>query len=152
MCIRDSSSTVSHLSPLVDLSRASLKTISNRVEYAAGQEDRFGRRDQILEFYPVYQFTVTNTHSGVAITTPGSNLQGLDTLTGVTSNASGKIVKVDGSTVTVVVKTTNTFQAGETLKFTTQTALNDNGTNKVIVDNSDTVSYTHLTLPTKRIV
>ena len=132
----DLSSTVDHLSPLVDLSRASLKTISNRVEYPLGKEDRFGRRDQILEFYPVYKFTVTNTHSGTTITTPGTNVQGLDTLTGVASNASGKIVKVDGNEVTVVVKTTNTFQAGETLKFTTQTALNDNGTNKVTVDNA----------------
>ena len=132
----DLSSTVSHLSPLVDLSRASLKTISNKVEYAAGQEDRFGRRDQILEFYPVYQFTVTNTHSGTAISTPSSKESTLDTLTGVTSNASGKIVKVDGSTVTVVVKTTNTFQAGETLSFANQTALNDNGTNKVTVNNA----------------
>ena len=132
----DISSTVSHLSPLVDLSRASLKTISNKVEYAAGQENRFGRRDQILEFYPVYQFAVTNTHSGTAINTPGSNLQGLDTVTGVTSNASGKIVKVSGADVTVVVKTVNTFQAGETLKFTTQTALNDDGTNKVTVNNA----------------
>ena len=132
----DISSTVDHLSPLVDLSRASLKTISNRVEYAAGNEDRFGRRDQILEFYPVYQFTVTNTHSGVNFTTPGSNVQGLDTVTGVTSNASGKLVKVDGANLTVVVKTTNTFQAGETLKFTTQTALNDDGTNKVTVNNA----------------
>ena len=132
----DLSSTVDYLSPLVDLSRASLKTISNRVEYAAGKEDRFGRRDQILEFYPVYQFSVTNTHSGVNFTTPGSNVQGLDTVTGVTSNASGKLVKVDGANLTVVVKTTNTFQAGETLKFTTQTALNDDGTNKVTVNNA----------------
>ena len=38
--------------------------------------------------------------------------------------------------MTVVVKTTNTFQAGETLKFTTQTALNDDGTNKVTVNNA----------------
>ena len=91
----DLSSTVDHLSPLVDLSRASLKTISNRVEYPLGKEDRFGRRDQILEFYPVYKFTVTNTHSGTTITTPGTNVQGVDTLTGVASNASGKIVKVD---------------------------------------------------------
>ena len=132
----DLSSTVDYLSPLVDLSRASLKTISNRVEYAAGKEDRFGRRDQILEFYPVYQFSVTNTHSGVNFTTPGANVQGLDTVTGVTSNASGKLVKVDGANLTVVVKTTNTFLAGETLKFTTQTALNDDGTNKVTVNNA----------------
>jgi len=136
----DISSTVSHLSPLVDLSRASLKTISNKVEYSAGKEDRFGRRDQVLEFYPVYKFTITNTHSGVDIDTSKLNKEStLDTVTGVTSNASGKIVKVSGSDVWVVVKTTNTFQAGETLDFATQTALNDDGTNKVTVNNADIV-------------
>ena len=133
----DISSTVSHLSPLVDLSRASLKTISNKIEHAAGQEDRFGRRDQILEFYPVYKFAVTNTHSGVDIKSNDLNSESaLDTVTGVTSNASGKIAKVDGSDIWVILKTTNTFQAGETLKFTTQTALNESGTDKVTVNNA----------------
>ena len=28
------------------------KTVSNRIENATGQEDRFGRRDQIIEFFP----------------------------------------------------------------------------------------------------
>ena len=46
----DLSSTVSYLSPIVDLSKASLKTISNKVENASGREDRFGRRYQLLEF------------------------------------------------------------------------------------------------------
>ena len=119
----DLSSTVAHLSPLVDLSRASLKTISNRVEYSTGSEDRFGRRDQILEFYPVYSFTITNTTS-TTVDAPGTNLQGLQTVTGMTSNASGTIVKVNGSELTVNVKTTNTFTPGEGLKFSTQTALN----------------------------
>ena len=52
------SSSVSHLSPIIDLSSATVKTVSNRVENATGQEDRFGRRDQVIEFYPVYQFNL----------------------------------------------------------------------------------------------
>ncbi len=134
------SSTVSHLSPLVDLSRASLKTISNRVEYATGQEDRFGRRDQVLEFYPVYSFTVTNTTS-TTITTDATKLSGLQTVTGMTSNASGTIVKINGSELTVNVKTTNTFTPGEGLKFSSQSTLNPDAstptTPKVTVSNAD---------------
>ena len=134
-------STVSHLSPIIDLSKASIKTISNRVENPNGQEDRFGRRDQILEFYPVYQFTVENTHtpssvgSGnpTTINAPGTSVATLQTITGVTSNASGYIVKVVGSELTVNLKTTNVFQPGETLKFGDQTYLNDTGTEKVAV-------------------
>ena len=44
------SSTVSHLSPIIDLSSATVKTVTNRIENAKGQEDRFGRRDQVIEF------------------------------------------------------------------------------------------------------
>ena len=120
----DLSSTVSHLSPLIDISRASLKTISNRVEYANGHEDRFGLRNQILEFYPVYKFTITNTVSGTNVTTDTTKLSGLQVITGMTSNASGTIVKIDGSELWVNLKTTNTFTPGEGLKFGTQTALN----------------------------
>ena len=136
----DLSSTVSHLSPLIDLSRASLKTISNRIEYAEGKEDRFGRRDQILEFYPVYSFTITNTTS-TTVTTDATKLSGLQIVTGMTSNASGTIVKINGSVLTVNLKTTNTFTPGEGLKFSTQTALNPDvatpTTPKVTVANAD---------------
>ena len=134
------SSTVSHLSPLVDLSRSSLKTITNRIEYPTGSEDRFGRRDQVLEFYPVYSFTITNTVSGTNVSTPGNKLVDLQTITGMTSNASGTIVRVNGSELTVNVKTTNTFTPGEGLKFSSQTALNPDAgtptTPKVTVANS----------------
>ena len=136
----DLSSTVSHLSPLIDLSRASLKTISNRIEYAEGKEDRFGRRDQILEFYPVYSFTITNTTS-TTVTTDATKLSGLQIVTGMTSNASGTIVKINGSVLTVNLKTTNTFTPGEGLKFSTQTTLNPDAgtptTPKVTVSNAD---------------
>ena len=116
----DLSSTVSYLSPLVDISKASVKTISNRIENAGGQEDRFGRRDQILEFFPTWNFTVTNG-TGTAIT---ANQR----ITGLTTNASGTILKVDGSTLIVRVDTVNTFVQGEGLKFGTTTALNPDTT------------------------
>ena len=157
----DISSTVSHLSPLIDLSRASIKTISNRVEYAVGKESRFGRRNQILEFYSVYKFNVTNSHTlsstnsqPVQIAIDNTKEQGLQTITGLTSNASGTIVKVDGTELWVNVKTTNTFTPGETLSFGTQTWLNDSGgVEKVVVDNADidqiTPKFPNVTAVTK---
>ncbi len=105
-------SEVSHLSPLIDLSQATIKTISNRVENASGKEDRFGRRSQILEFYPVWTFTVTNSTS-TAITTN-------QRVSGLTTNASGTILKVDGTRLTVRVDTVNVFTQGEGLKFSDQ--------------------------------
>ncbi len=110
------SSTVSHLSPLVDLSRASLKTISNRIENATGKEARFGRRDQILEFKQVYTFQLNgiNAGAGESITDPSSVKQ---TLTGDTTKASGDIVKVSGTTVWVKLKTVNSFAPGEKVVF-----------------------------------
>ena len=59
----------------------------------------------------------------------------------MSSNASGTIVKVNGSELTVNVKTTNTFTPGEGLKFSSQTALNPDAgtptTPKVTVGYSD---------------
>ena len=109
----DLSSTVSHLSPVVDLARASVKTISNRVESASGSEDRYGRRNQVVTFLPVYSFTASGLQGAEVINTN-------QTLVGVTSKAEGTIVKVDGSTVYVKVTTVNTFVANETVTFSGQ--------------------------------
>ena len=98
----DLSSSVSHLSPLIDLSRSSIKTISNKVENASGKEDRFGRREQLLEFYPIYKFTVVYDAS-----IPGSTLiqEGTSTnpqkITGVTTGAIGDIIDVTDKNLTV---------------------------------------------------
>ena len=59
------SSTVSYLSPVIDLSSASVKTVSNRIENASGQENRYGRRDQLIEFYPVYSFSLATSTVGI---------------------------------------------------------------------------------------
>nr|BAR29100.1 strucutural protein [uncultured Mediterranean phage uvMED] len=109
------SSTVSHLSPIVDLSSATVKTVSNRIENATGQEDRFGRRDQVIEFYPVYQFNLAGNG--------GTDLQSDQTIKGVTTKAVGTIARVVGQVVYVRVKTSQFFQKGETVTLGNQLGL-----------------------------
>lgn len=136
----DLSSTVSYLSPLVDLSRASVKTISNKVENASGQEERFGRRNQILEFYPVYTFLVDGVDTG-----NGESISNNQTITGSTTKASGDIIKVSGTTVWVKLKTANAFTPNETLNFETDTfagtiSVESSGASQVIFQIPNTVA------------
>ena len=101
------SSSSTNLSPVVDLSSASVKTVTNRIENASGQEDRYGRRDQIIKFFPVYKFTI----SGVV----GVQIQDNQAIEGVTSKAVGYIAKIVGTEATVILKTSQYFQTGERL-------------------------------------
>ena len=120
------SSTKTYLSPVVDLSSASVKTVSNRIQNSKGQEDRFGKRDQILEFFPVYQFTITG--NGATTITNDQSIEGQ------TSKAKGRVVKVDATNniLFVRISTTQFFQKGETLTFggansgLTSTSVNSN--------------------------
>ena len=105
------SSTVSYLSPVVDLSSASVKAVTNRIENASGQENRYGRRNQILEFYQVFTFSLAS--GGVAQT-----YQNNQSIKGITSQASGTIAKVDGSNIWVKVKTKQGFINGEEVELT----------------------------------
>ena len=109
------SSTSSNLSPIIDLSSASVKTASNRIENATGQERRFGRRDQVIEFYPVYQFDLAGN--------AGTELQPNQTIEGQTSKTTGTIARVNGSVVYVRVKTSQFFQKGELVSLGNQTQL-----------------------------
>ena len=109
------SSTVSHLSPIIDLSSATVKTVSNRIENAGGQEDRFGRRDQVIEFFPVYQFNLAGNGA--------TDLQADQTIKGVTTKAVGTIARVNGQIVYVRVKTSQFFQKGETVTLGNQLGL-----------------------------
>ena len=129
----DLSSTVSYLSPIVDLSKASLKTISNKVENASGREDRFGRRNQLLEFYPVYTFLIDGID-----TENGESISAGQSITGQTTKASGNIVKVSGTTVWVKLKTTNAFTPNELLSFETDTF---NGTPSVAASGASQVIF-----------
>jgi hypothetical protein len=109
------SSTKSYLSPVIDLSSASVKTKTNRVENASGKENRFGRRDQVIEFYPIYKFSL----SGNA----GTQIQSNQTITGKTTKATGTIAKVEGVNVWVRVKTSQFFQQGEGVNLGNQLSL-----------------------------
>ena len=109
------SSTVSHLSPAIDLSNATVKTVTNRIENASGQEDRFGRRDQVVEFYPVYQFNLAGNGA--------TQLQADQTIKGVTTKTTGTIARVNGQVVYVRVKTSQFFQKGETVTLGNQLSL-----------------------------
>ena len=111
----DLSSTSSNLSPIIDLSNATVKTVSNRIENAAGQENRFGRRDQVIEFYPVYQFELAGN--------AGTEIQANQTIQGQTSKTSGTIARVNGQVVYVRVKTSQFFQKGETVALGNQSSL-----------------------------
>jgi hypothetical protein len=109
------SSTVSHLSPIIDLSSASVKTSSSRVENASGQENRFGRKDQIIKFYPVYQFQLAGNG--------GTEIVEGQTIKGATTKASGTIARVNGAVVYVRVKTAQFFQKGEGVALGSQESL-----------------------------
>ena len=112
----DLSSTVSYLSPVIDLSSASVKVASNRIEKSKGQEDRFGRRDQILKFKDVYYFALAGLPVGNSIDAASNQA-----VEGQTSKAKGTIIKkteVSGTTnIWVKVSTTNGFQKNEGLTF-----------------------------------
>jgi len=109
------SSTKDYLSPLIDLSSACVKLSTNRIEYASGQEDRFGRRDQIIEFYPVYQFQLTGNGT--------TAIQSNQTIKGKSTKATGTIAKISGSNVWVRVSTSQFFQKGEGVELGNQPAL-----------------------------
>ena len=109
------SSTSSNLSPIIDLSSSSVKTVSNRIENAKGEENRFGRRDQIVEFFPVYQFQLAGNG--------GTQIQADQTIEGQTSKTTGTIARVNGNVVYVRVKTSQFFQKGETVTLGNQSSL-----------------------------
>ncbi|MAH08680.1 MAG: hypothetical protein CL961_03330 [Euryarchaeota archaeon] len=104
------SSTNSALSPVIDLRTASVKTATNRVENSTGYEDRFGKRNQVLTFAPLYIITmsVTGSNAGAVLTNR--------TLVGQTSKAEGFITSVEnGNEATIRLKTKTPFQKGESL-------------------------------------
>ena len=109
------SSTSSNLSPIIDLSSSSVKTVSNRIENAKGEENRFGRRDQVVEFFPVYQFELAGNG--------GTQIQANQSIEGQASKTTGTIARVNGNVVYVRVKTSQFFQKGETVSLGNQSSL-----------------------------
>jgi regulation of enolase protein 1 (concanavalin A-like superfamily) len=115
-----------------------LKTITNRVENPQGKESRFGRRDQILSFFPVFSMTVAGVDPSEVIS--------LDQrVTGGTTKAEGIVVKVDGSTVFIKLVSVNTFIPREELSFSSDTFQNtitvgDTGVTKFLFEIPNTVA------------
>jgi len=108
------SSTSSYLSPVIDLRLCSVKLVNNIVEKASGYENRFGRRDQVVKFYPVYKFQVA---SDTAITIDVGSPSVPAVVTGFTSKAVGTIVKYESGQLYVKMSTDTLFQPSETLIF-----------------------------------
>ena len=110
----DLQSSVSYLSPLIDLSRSTIKTISNKVENA-----KVLKIDLVREIKSqnssVYEFVANGIDTNTVV------LQANQTVIWFLTNSSGEIVKVSGTTAYVKVKTTNTFTPGEELSFSGQT-------------------------------
>ena len=115
----DLSSDVDYLSPLVDLRNVSVKTSSTRIDNTTGYEDRFGVRYQVLKFWPVYTFTIAGLDP---VSFPISNRQ---IIQGQNSGASAEVIKVSGSTITVIMTNEGLFETGERPIFGTDLTYND---------------------------
>lgn len=116
------SSKLSYLSPVIDLSSCSVKLVTNEVEKSAGQENRYGRRDQVITFYPVYKFIVNGLNTNSIQVGDASNPK---LVYGLSSKARAEIVKNDTVNNEVYVKmlTDTLFVANESLEFTSQPSL-----------------------------
>lgn len=109
------STSNSTLSPVIDLRTATVKTASNRIENSSGYEDRYGKRDQVLSFLPLYNLSISVT---------GTNAGEVDTnkvLIGQTSKAEGFITSFSNGIATIRLKTTTPFQQGEPLTLIDET-------------------------------
>ena len=108
----------SYLSPVVDLRSASAKTVTNRVENSYGQEDRYGKRYQKIQIFPVYKFTIQGNESGGNLVPIVIN----QNVTGATSGAESEVLRVRDNDIFVKIKNSVNFTLGETLYFSTQSA------------------------------
>ena len=118
------SSENENLSPVVDLRSSSIKIINNYIEKSVGTENRYGRRDQIISFYPIYRFFVIGNNTSTIAVGDGASPA---FVTGSTSRSKGIIVKFDNTNSELFVKviTDTIFSPSETLIFETQPNLND---------------------------
>lgn len=116
------SSTKSYLSPIIDLRSSGVILSTNSIEKSTGYEDRYGRRNQIIEFYPVYKFSISGQNMNSILVGDGTNIK---LVIGNTSLAKGIIVKIDLITSELYVKmqTTATFSPSESLTFSAQPTL-----------------------------
>jgi hypothetical protein len=138
------SSTSSNLSPVIDLRTSSVKTISNRVENSTGQEDRFGKRNQILSFLPIYNLSIS-------VLGPAGSIEANQSFVGNASKAEATVISVTGSIAQVKLKTNTGFiknetvsvkqTDGTTLSSVTVTITDINELSFSFDENSNIVSY-----------
>lgn len=102
------SSQNKNLSPIIDLNTSSVKTITNRVENSSGYENRYGKRNQILRFLPLYNL-------GISILGTPAAVQAGQTIVGTQSKAEGNIVQLTGTIALIRLKTKTPFIQNEAL-------------------------------------
>ena len=132
------SSEVDYLSPIIDLRNVSAKTLTNRIENSKGKEDRYGFRYQVLQFWPVITFKISNLSSQ-------DELEIGQTIVGQNSLARGILLKTDTvepNLITVKLQNDGIFEAGEVLAFE-QLSTESGGTIAI----SATISVTPLPSP-----
>jgi len=106
------SSTSTNLSPVIDLNISSVKTISNRVENSTGLENRYGKRNQILKFLPLYTL-------GISVVGPSNSIEENQLFIGQSSKAEATVISLSGSTALVKLRTRTPFSKNEQLTVKT---------------------------------
>jgi hypothetical protein len=112
-------SSKSYLSPVIDIRNSSIKLVTNLVEKSSGTEDRYGRRDQIITFRPIYKVSYTGSLNAPQVNDIVGGAENIKTISGNSSKARGTIIKIDrtNSKLWVKMSTDVTFTGGETLLF-----------------------------------
>ena len=126
-------SSVSYLSPVIDLNTSSVKTSTNRVENSTGFEDRYGKRYQILKFLPLYNLSLTLVGNENNL----SSLAAGQTVIGKTSKAEATIVSIDGNVFLVKLRTDTTFQASEQIDFATPAGVKVSGVSASVISSNE---------------
>ena len=112
------SSSVSYLSPVIDVRSSSVKLSTNRVENSTGEENRFGNRYQKVKFFKVYSIPISgNTFGG---TTYDVDLN--QSVEGINSKAKGEVIKYSSNTIWIRLTSINAFEANEELFFSSQSS------------------------------
>jgi len=110
------SSSVSYLSPVIDLNTCSVKMSTNRIENSTGYESRFGKRYQVLKFSPLYNI-------GLIVVGSDDDLVTGTVLSGQTSKAVGTIINYDNNVALITLNTSVAFENNEQIIATTSAGI-----------------------------
>ena len=110
------SSTISYLSPVIDLNTCSVKMSTNRIENSTGYENRFGKRYQVLKFSPLYNI-------GLIVVGSDDDLVTGTVLSGQTSKAVGTIINYNNNVALITLNTSVAFENNEQIIATTSAGI-----------------------------